>query len=212
LAEKAGIEGGRVYEVAKSEDTKALNAYVTGFGATKRIVLWDTTIAKLDEDELLFVMGHEMGHYVLGHVWKSILFFSLLIIVTLYAIHRTAGWLIDKFHRRFGFTELSDVASLPLIILLFGAYFLIVTPVALAFSRHNEHESDRFGLEITQNNRAAATAFVKLQQENLGVPRPHVLVKLWQASHPTLGERIDFCNEYHPWQTGEALRYGELFK
>jgi Zn-dependent protease with chaperone function len=212
LAEKAGIEGSRVYEVAKSEDTKALNAYVTGFGATKRIVLWDTTLAKLDEDELLFVMGHEMGHYVLGHVWKSILFFSLLIIVTLYAIHRTAGWMIGKFHRRFGFTELSDMASLPLIILLFSAYFLIVTPVALAFSRHNERESDRFGLEITQNNRAAATAFVKLQQENLAVPRPHVLVKLWRASHPTLGERIDFCNEYRPWQRGEALRYGEVFK
>lgn len=212
LAERAGIEGSRVYEVAKSEDTKALNAYVTGFGATKRIVLWDTIIAKLDEDELLFVMGHEMGHYVLGHVWKSILFFSLLIIAMLYAIHRTAGWLIDKFHRRFGFTELSDIASLPLIILLFSAYFLIVAPVALAFSRHNERESDRFGLEITRNNHAAATAFVKLQQENLGVPRPHILVKLWQASHPTLGERIDFCNEYRPWQRGEALRYGELFK
>ena len=212
LAERAGIEGGRVYEVAKSEDTKALNAYVAGFGATKRIVLWDTIIAKLDEDELLFVMGHEMGHYVLGHVWKTILFLSVLIIVTLYAIHRTAGWLINKFHRHFGFTELSDVASLPLIILLFSAYFLIISPVALAFSRHNEHEADRFGLEITRNNRAAATAFVKLQQENLGVPRPHILVKLWQASHPPLGERIDFSNEYRPWERGEALRYGELFK
>lgn len=212
IAERAGIEGGRVYEVAKSEDTKALNAYVTGFGATKRIVLWDTIIAKLDEDELLFVMGHEMGHYVLGHVWKSILFFSLLIIAALYAIHRTAGWLINKFHRRFGFTELSDIASLPLIILLFSAYFLIITPAALAFSRHNEHEADRFGLEITRNNRAAATAFVKLQQENLAVPRPHPLVKLWRASHPPLGERIDFCNEYRPWEKGEALRYGDLFK
>ena len=212
LAERAGIEGGRVYEVAKSEDTKALNAYVAGLGATKRIVLWDTIIAKLDEDELLFVMGHEMGHYVLGHVWKSILFFSLLIIVTLYAIHRTAGWLINKFHRRFGFTELSDVASLPLIILLFSAYFLIIAPVALAFSRHNEHEADRFGLEITRNNRAAATAFVKLQQENLGVPRPNVLVKLWQASHPTLGDRIDFANEYRPWERGEPLRYAHLFR
>jgi Zn-dependent protease with chaperone function len=212
LAERAGIEGGRVYEVDKSQDTKTLNAYVTGFGATKRIVLWDTIIAKLDEDELLFVMGHEMGHYVLGHVWKSILFFSLLIIAALYAIHRTAGWLIDKFHERFGFTELSDVASLPLIILLFSAYFLIIAPAALAFSRHNEHEADRFGLEITRNNRAAATAFVKLQQENLGVPRPHIIVKLWRASHPTLGERIDFSNEYRPWQRGEALRDGELFK
>jgi Zn-dependent protease with chaperone function len=212
IAERAGIEGGRVYEVAKSEDTKTVNAYVTGFGATKRIVLWDTILAKLDEDELLFVMGHEMGHYVLGHVWKSILFFSLLIIATLYAIHRTAGWLINKFHHRFGFTELSDIASLPLIILLFSAYFLIITPVALAFSRHNEHESDRFGLEITRNNRAAATAFAKLQQENLAVPRPNILIKLWQASHPPLGERIDFCNEYRPWEKGEALRYGDLFK
>ncbi|MGE0130300.1 MAG: M48 family metallopeptidase [Blastocatellales bacterium] len=212
LAERAGIEGSRVYEVEKSVDTKAVNAYVTGFGATKRIVLWDTIIAKLNEDELLFVMGHEMGHYVLGHVWKSILFFSLLIIVTLYAIHRTAGWLINKYHHRFGFTELSDVASLPLIILLFSAYFLIVTPFALTFTRYNEHESDRFGLEITRNNHAAATAFVKLQQENLGVPRPNILYKLWTASHPTLGERIDFCNQYRPWERGEQLRYEKLFK
>jgi len=212
LAERAGIEGGRVYEVAKSEDTKALNAYVAGFGATKRIVLWDTAIAKLDQDELLYVMGHEMGHYVLGHVWKGILFFSLLIMATLYAIHRTAGWLINKFQRRFGFTELSDIASLPLIILLFSAYSLIVTPIALAYSRHNEHEADRFGLEILRNNHACGTAFVKLQEENLGVPRPNILVKLWQAGHPTLGERIDFCNEYRPWQNGEALRYGGLFK
>ncbi|HZF39769.1 MAG TPA: M48 family metallopeptidase [Blastocatellia bacterium] len=212
LAEQVGIEGDRVYAVAISENTKTVNAYVTGFGATKRIVLWDTIIAKLDEDELLFIMGHEMGHYVLGHVWKSILFSSLLIIATLYAIHRTAGWLINKFHRRFGFTELSDVASWPLIILLFNAYFLIVGPIALAYSRHNEHEADRFGLEITRNNRAAATAFVKLQQENLAVPRSNILVKLWQSSHPTFGERIDFANEYRPWEKGEALRYGDLFK
>ncbi len=212
LAESAGIEGSRVFEVAKSEDTKALNAYVTGFGNTKRIVLWDTTIAKLSEDELLYVMGHEMGHYVLGHVWKTIGFFSLLILIALYAIHRTAGWLINKYRDRFGFSELSDVASLPLIILLFSFYLFLILPIGLAYSRHNEHESDRFGLEITQNNRAAALAFVKLQQENLGVPRPHWLIKLWQASHPPLGERIDFSNEYRPWSKGEPLTYGDLFK
>jgi Zn-dependent protease with chaperone function len=212
LADRAGIEGGRVYEVDKSKDTKTVNAYVTGFGATKRIVLWDTILAKLNDDELLFVMGHEMGHYVLGHVWKSILFFSLLIMATLYAIYRTAGWLIHKFHGRFGFSDLSDIASLPLIILLISVYSLIITPIAMAYSRHNEHEADRFGLEITQNNHAAATAFVKLQQENLSVPRPNLLYKLWTASHPTLGERIDFSNEYRPWEHGEPLRYGGLFK
>jgi Zn-dependent protease with chaperone function len=212
LAERAGIEGSRVFEVAKSEDTKALNAYVTGFGATKRIVLWDTTIAKLSEDELLYVIGHEMGHYVMGHVWKTIGFFSLLILLALYAIHRTAGWLIARYRGRFGFNDLSDVASFPLIVLLLSAYLFLILPIGLAYSRGNEHESDRFGLEILQNNRAAATAFVKLQEENLGIPRPHWLIKLWQASHPPLGERIDFCNEYRPWQRGEALQYGHLFK
>ncbi|MGH8657117.1 MAG: M48 family metallopeptidase [Gammaproteobacteria bacterium] len=212
LADRAGIEGSRVLEVNKSEDTKALNAYVTGFGNTKRIVLWDTTIAKLSGPELLFIMGHEMGHYVLGHVWKLIFFMAAVILLTLYVIHRTAAWLLGKYGQRFGFTELSDIASLPLIILLFSFYLFIVSPVVLAFNRSLEHESDQFGLEITQNNRAAATAFVTLQEENLGVPRPHWLYKLWRQSHPPLGERIDFCNAYRPWENGQRLAYGHLFK
>jgi STE24 endopeptidase len=212
LAERSGIEGGRVFEVDKSTDTNAVNAYVTGFGETKRIVLWDTIIAKLKPEELLFVMGHEMGHYVLGHVWKSILFFSALIMLTLYAIHRTADWFIRTYRDRVGFDRLSDVAAFPLIVLLFNLYFLIITPFALTFTRYNEHEADRFGLEITKNNHAAATAFVKLQSENLGVPRPSLLVKLWRASHPTLGERIDFCNAYRPWASGQPLVYERLFK
>lgn len=212
LADRAGIEGGRVYEVAKSEDTKALNAYVTGFGNTKRIVLWDTAIDRMNENELLFVMGHEMGHYVLGHVWKMLIFFPLVILLALYLIHRTAGWLLRKYRDRFGFSELSDVASLPLIILLFSLFIFLITPAIMAFTRHQEHEADRFGLEITQNNHAAATAFVKLQTENLAVPRPNWFVKLWQASHPPLGERIDFSNEYRPWETGQPLKYGDLFK
>ena len=212
LADRAGIEGSRVYEVNKSVDTKALNAYVSGIGNTKRVVLWDTTIARLDEPELLFVMGHEMGHYVLGHVWKLIGLLSALIMVTLYAIHRTAGWVIRRYRDRLGFDSLSDVASLPLLLLLFSAYFLIATPVGLAASRHFEHEADRFGLEITRTNRQAALAFVKLQQDNLGNPRPHWLVKVWRSSHPTLAERIEFSNTYRPWEHGQPLAYQHLFK
>ena len=212
LAERAGIEGSRVYEVEKSEDTKALGAYITGFGGTKRIVLWDTIIARLNEPELLFVMAHEMGHYVLGHIWKQILFFSVLFIATLYAIHRTANWLISKYKDRFGFDRLSDIASLPLIILLFSLYIFIVTPIDLAYIRYHEHEANRFGLEITMNNHAAATAFVKLQTENLGVPRIGTLCKLWRSSHPTLEECIDFCNSYRPWEKKEPLVYGEMFR
>jgi STE24 endopeptidase len=212
LAEQSGIEGSRVFEVAKSEDTKKVNAYVTGFMDTKRIVLWDTLTAKLDEKETLFVMGHEMGHYVLGHVWKSIAFISLIIIITLYIVHRSAHWMIAKYKRRFGFTELSDIASLPLLILLAGIVGIITPPIINTFTRYNEHEADRFALELTKNNRSAATAFVKLQQENLGNPRPGWFVKLWRGSHPSLAERIEFSNQYKPWEKGEALRYGELFK
>jgi STE24 endopeptidase len=212
LAERAGIEGSRVFEVNKSVDTKAVNAYVTGFGATKRVVLWDTIIAKLTPPELLTVMGHEMGHYVLGHVPKTVAFFAGLILVTLYLAHRTAGYFLARHSSRMGFDSLADVAALPLLLLLTNLFSFVVTPVALAFSRHHEHEADRFSLEITRDNHALGTAFVKLQTENLGNPRPGFLYVLWRASHPPVGERIDFCNDYKPWEKGEPLRYEQLFK
>ena len=175
-------------------------------------MLWDTILGKLNGRQLLVVMGHEMGHYVLGHVWKLILILSALIVAALYAVHRASGWLIDRHRARFGFSELSDVASLPLIIVLFSVGSLVVAPVALAVQRHFEHEADRFGLEITRDNYAAATAFVVLQQSNLGVPRPGAFYKLWRASHPLLGERIDFSNDYRPWERNEPLVYADRFK
>jgi len=212
LADRAGIEGSRVYEVNKSVDTKTVNAYVTGFLGTKRIVLWDTTLAKLRPPEVLLVMGHEMGHYVLGHVPQLIALASLLVLFGLWVIHRTAGGLIARCRDRFGFVQLSDVASLPLIALLFSLVTFVLSPGLLAFTRHTEHEADRFGLEITRDNHDCATAFVKLQEENLSNPRPGLLFKLWRSSHPPLGERIDFCNEYRPWEKGEPLKYGDLMR
>ena len=212
LADRAGIEGGRVFEVDKSVDTEAVNAYVSGFMGTKRIVLWDTIIEKLESDELLFVMGHEMGHFALGHVVKLTLAISALVMLGLYFIHRVSGGLLDRYGSRFGFSELGDFASLPLLMLLMGVFFFLLTPGFLAMSRHYEHESDRFGLELTQDNHAAATAFVKLQQENLGNPNPGPLYKMWRSGHPPLGERIEFCNSYRPWESGEALRYDDRFR
>jgi Zn-dependent protease with chaperone function len=213
LANRAGIEGSRVYEVDMSVDTNAVNAYVSGVLGTKRIVLWDTLLQKLnDHHQILFIMGHEMGHYVLHHVVQGVLFTSLLVLVTLFAVQRTAGLLIRRYRLRWRFDGLADVASLPLIVLLVNVFSLAVIPIGLAFSRHIEHEADRFGLEITEDNRAAARSFVSLQTENLGVPRPGFLYCLWRCSHPPLGERIDFCNEYRPWDKGEPLKYGHLFR
>jgi Zn-dependent protease with chaperone function len=212
LAERAGVEGSRVYEVNKSVDTTAVDAYVTGFLQTKRIVLWDTILAKLNEKELLVVVGHEMGHYVLHHIITGIIFSFFLILIALYVAYKLANGLIARYKRRFGFEQLSDVASLPLLLLLVGIFSFVISPISLAFSRYQEHEADRFALEITRDNHDAATAFIKLQQENLAVPRPGLLYKLWRSDHPPVGERIDFCNEYHPWKSGQPLKYADRFK
>src|SRR5262245_34671030 len=209
LADRAGIEGSRVFEVNKSVDTKTLNAYVAGLWQTKRIVLWDTIIARMNDRELLFVMGHEMGHYVLGHVWQSVAFTSLLILVLLYAAYKTMGAIVARWSHRFGFSDLADVASLPLLLLVTNVFSPAIAPAQLAFSRHIEHEADRFGLEITQTNHSAGTAFVKLQEDALANPWPGLVYKLWRASHPPLGERIEFSNNYHPWREGAPLRYGD---
>ena len=175
-------------------------------------MLWDTAIRQLGERELLFVMGHEMGHYVLGHIPRLIVVIAGAIMATLFAIHCTARGLIRRYRDRFGFSDLSDIASLPLMLLLFSAYSLVVTPALFAYTRHQEHEADRFGLEITRDNHAAATAFVKFVTNDLDYPRPGLLVKLWRHSHPTTGERIDFANEYRQWETGVPLKYAHLFR
>jgi Zn-dependent protease with chaperone function len=212
LADRAGIEGSRVFEVEKSVDTKTLNAYVAGLFNTKRIVLWDTTIARMNERELLFVMGHEMGHFVLGHVWLLVAANTVLIMVLFYGAYRTAGGVLRRYEERFGFSRMDDIASLPLLLLLVGVFSLVAAPIGNALTRHFEHEADRFGLEITQFNHSAANAFVKLQTDALAVPRPGLLNVLWRQSHPPLGERIDFANAYHPWRDGGPLVYGGHFK
>ena len=212
LADRAGIEDGRVFEVAKSEDTKALNAYVNGFGATQRIVLWDTIIKAMDRRQLLAVMGHEMGHYVLKHVWQLMAVAIASILILLYGVYRLSGALIARHSARFGFTSLADVASLPLILLLVGTMSLVIEPLTLAFARHVEHEADRFTLELTHDNHALGTALVILQQENLGIPRPGPLYKWFRESHPPLGERIDFSNDYRPWESGQPQVYGDRFR
>jgi Zn-dependent protease with chaperone function len=210
-ARRAGIEGSRVFQVNKSVDTKAISAYVTGFGASKRIVLYDTIIEKLTPEEIRFVVAHEMGHFVLRHVLLGLMGSWLLLGISLYTIARVADRLLTRYGTRFGFDRLDDPASLPLFLLVSSVVSLAATPLLLAGSRHLEHEADRFGLELTRSNHAAATAFVKLQQENLGIPRPELFYTIFRGSHPSLADRIEFANTYHPWTTGAPLVYGDRF-
>lgn len=212
LADRAGIDGAKVYEVNKSVDTNELNAYVAGIGDTKRIVLWDTIIRQFTPDELLVVMGHEMGHYVLGHVWRLLIATAALLLAALWLIHRSSGWILRHLGARMSVTELSDVASWPLLLLISGVLLFALQPALLAYSRHLEHEADRFGLEITHDNHACATAFAKFVRHDLSYPSPGALYEFWRASHPSVAERIEFCNGYHPWLEGQPGRYARYFK
>jgi Zn-dependent protease with chaperone function len=211
LAQRSGISGGRVFEVNKSVDTKTVNAYVKGLLGTHRIVLWDTLLKNFEEREVLVVMGHEMGHYVLHHVGWSIGLSTVLLLAGLFWTDRAGRWVVARFRRRIGFDSLSDVAATPLLLILVALSSLALAPVALAYSRHNEHEADRFAVELTRMNRSAARAFVDLQRDNLGVPRHGLLERLWRDTHPTSAERIEFANTYRPWAAGRPLRYGSLF-
>jgi Zn-dependent protease with chaperone function len=148
-------------------------------------------------------MGHEMGHYVKGHVPRSIVLSAVLTLIGLFLVDWCGRRLVARYSDRLRFDSLSDVASVPLLLMLLEVAVLLLSPVALAYSRMQEHESDKFALELTHDNRAGALSFVKLQQENLSNPRPGPIFNLFRASHPSIGERIDFCNSYRPWLLGE---------
>jgi Zn-dependent protease with chaperone function len=212
VAQRAGIEDSRVFEVAKSVDTTAINAYVTGFGSSHRIVLWDTLLKKLDADEVVAVMAHEIGHYALGHILTGILFAALASFAGFYAAYRLAGWFHGRYGSRFRLANLADPATIPLWALVGSLVGFAGQPAGLAFSRYQEHEADRFALEMTRDNRAVAGAFVKLQRENLTYPFPERWVVLLRSSHPPLGERVEFANAYRPWERGEPARYSGRFR
>jgi STE24 endopeptidase len=198
LAERAGVAADRVLEVEKADDTTKVNAYVTGLGGEKRVVLWDTLIKKLEPDEVLFVVAHELGHYVLGHVRRQVIITWILACAALAFTHLFASAALRRFRHRLGFDSLSDFASLPLLQLAASTFFLIAGPALLATSRQQERQADRFAIELTRDNAAGVRAFAKLAHENLGVPDPGPLYRFFRASHPSIGDRIRFLASYRP--------------
>ena len=214
VVKRAGLDipQDRMYEMNASSKRRDVNAYASGLGATKRVVVWDTSIQRMTEDEILFVFGHEMGHYVLGHVFEGIVFSCGVLVLFLYLAYRTLNWMLARWSKGWSIRGPDDLASLPALILLLSVFGFLFTPVSNAFSRHLEHQADQYGLEVIHGlvpdaPVVAAHAFQVLGEVDLEEPNPSTAVKLWFYNHPPLDERMRFAQTYDPWSQGRAPEF-----
>jgi len=209
LVQHAGqnIPPERMFWMGAGEKTTDLNAYVTGIGASKRIVVWDTTIAKMNTPQIVFVAGHEMGHYVLRHIPKGLVFFAGLSLIIFYLGYLAIGWVLRRWGAGWGIRGLQDWASLPVLLLLLSVFSFLSSPVISAFSRYFEHQADQYGLEVTHGltpdfGEVAAQSFQILGEVSLSDPDPSALDVFLYYSHPTIADRVQFALTYNPWATG----------
>jgi Zn-dependent protease with chaperone function len=202
----------KMFEMNASTKNKSINAYVTGLGASKRVVVWDTTIAKATIPQTLFVFGHEMGHDVLNHIPKFIAFLWALAFLTLAISAWALSRLLERPGGRWGIRGVGDWASLPVLLLVTTIVSEISQPAVNGFIRMHEHDADVFGLEaihglVPESQRAASEAFQILGETNLSDPDPSPFIRFWLYNHPPLAERLRFAAEYDPWGKGEKPEF-----
>jgi STE24 endopeptidase len=193
----------RVFLMEASAKTNAVNAYVTGLGSSTRMVIWDTAIRKSSPDELLSIVGHEMGHYVMHHVTKGVLFFLALLLFALFLADRLLNWTIARWGESCGVRGPSDWAALGILLLLFNVMSFFGEPIGNAFSRMQEHAADVYGLEIVQGfilnaNEVTAHSFQVLGEEDLDDPDPPKFIVFWLYTHPPLNDRLRFAHNFRP--------------
>lgn len=200
LIDKANINKVDLYEVDKSKETSALNAYMTGIFNTKRIVIWDNTINQLKVDEVLSIVAHEIGHYKLNHIPKGIAVSSVIVFFTLFIadlcyknVMRTKGRL----------RECKDIKNLPILFFIIGILSFSMTPVENYYSRIMENEADKFAIELTEDNNTNAILEVRFMETNLSMDEVSPVFKWFVFTHPSAKERIEMSNSYKPWETGE---------
>jgi STE24 endopeptidase len=202
----------RMFLMRASEKTNTLNAYVTGFGASKRIVVWDTTIQKTTREELLFIIGHELGHYVLGHFWKGVVAYAFGLLLIFYLLFRGSHWSLDRWAGDWKIYGPEDWAALAVFLLLLQVFTFFASPIINGFSRWEEHAADVYGLEVIHgvvpdSAEVAAHSFQVLGEQDLADPNPPGFITFWLYSHPPLGDRLVFAHSYDPWSKGESPRY-----
>jgi Zn-dependent protease with chaperone function len=213
------IAPNRMFLMKASEKSNGLNAYVTGIGSTKRFVMWDTATDRLPDDEVLFIFGHESGHYVLNHIPKMLCGMAAGLFFVFWACAAFAGWLARRFAARWqlGGQEIGQntlASRQGFLVLLFAISIasLILEPAGNTFSRHFEHEADVYGQEaihglIADPQKTTVSAFNHLGEAWLEDPAPSPFVEFWLYNHPSVQHRANFAAHYNPWANGGHGRF-----
>jgi Zn-dependent protease with chaperone function len=214
----------RMYLMKASVKTNGLNAYVTGLGATKRIVVWDTTAGRVPNDEVMFIFGHETGHYVLHHIVKGLIASAVGMFFLFWACAAFAQWLVGRYgeswdiHEEIGprgaIAPLGTRAGFVVLLLAVSIAGFILTPASNTVSRYMEHQADVYGQEamhglVPDPQKTAVAAFNALGEAWLEDPEPSRLVEFWLYNHPSVKNRANFAAHYDPWANGG---HGEFFK
>lgn len=196
LAAKSGLAGAPVFVADKHKQTNEVNAYVTGLGPSARIVIWDTTLNKLKDREVLSVVAHELGHYVLKHVyWGCAIAICISLIVLPVNVFITPHF-FRLLPERWNVRGLEDFAAIPVLILCATIIGFFSEPLINGYSRQIEAEADSYGFRLFPDKDAFARTFADLARENLSAPFPPKLIVFWLFSHPPLGERISAALNY----------------
>ncbi len=193
MMQRTGIRVSRVFTIDASRRSHHTNAYFTGLGRTKRIVLYDTLISKMEENEVLAVLAHEAGHWKKKHVLKMIMIFEALSLAGAYIAFRVlrSGVLADTF----GLPDNAFFAELVILAFVFSIVSFPVTPLFSALSRRHEREADRFAVGLAPSPEALATSLIKLSKDNLSNLHPHPLYAMVYYSHPPVVERVRTIRE-----------------
>ena len=202
----------RMFWMKASDKTISTNAYVSGFGASKRIVIWDTSIAQETPDQVVTDFGHEMGHYVLGHIWKGMIFGAALLFVLIYLGYRSIGWLLARWGGAWGVRGLDDLASLPALLLLITVFAFLANPITNGISRFEENQADIYSLEVTHGiipdpGQASAHEFQVWGETVFVDPDPNPIDVFLFYDHPTVADRIHLFVTYDPWSKGEQPQF-----
>lgn len=196
MANKSHIPAKHVFEVDMSEKTNALNAYVTGIGSNARIVLWDTTLNKLSDNQILFIMAHEMCHYIEKHIYFGITGYLLLSLIGLYLTYRIMNWAVGRWGKELKISEVKDIRSLPLFFMIISMLLFAVSPLTNWVSRYEEARADQYAINMTKNPDAAIASFQELTKLGLSQVNPPLLVKIFRYDHPTMLDRIAMLEDY----------------